>query len=192
MKGWLEERKGRKKLTTTKASTPGLKTSGNVNLKPYVKNRPDAPSSSSRNQGIVSSELLLQSSEHPKLDFVGRESNEDADSQLKHYVAVLDAEKKTWEFVEVRRMVVRGAVRTLKPVDEEESESEDEMAVCSLLEWLFYNTHFPTCQKKKRKKKKKRKERKKTNDVEKCPRSTHRTHQHLRHQTIPQSGSVYG
>ncbi|PLN82026.1 A49-like RNA polymerase I associated factor-domain-containing protein [Aspergillus taichungensis] len=108
-------------------STPGLKTSGNINLKPYVKNRTGAPSSSSRNQGIVSSELLLQSSEHPKLDFVGRESNEDADSQLKHYVAVLDAEKKTWEFVEVRRMVVRGAVRTLKPVDEEESESEDEM-----------------------------------------------------------------
>lgn len=136
------ERNSIKDKLTVKATTPGLKTSGNVNLKPYVKTRTSASSSSSssRNQGIVSSELLLQSSEHPKLDFVGRESNEDADSQLKHYVAVLDAEKKTWEFVEVRRMVVRGAVRTLKPVDEESEESEDEAMVCSFPKGLSYDS----------------------------------------------------
>lgn len=77
----------------------------------------------------MSSELLLQSSDHEKIDFVGREGNEDAaDSQIKHYVAVVDPERKTWQVVEARRVKVRGAVRS-KKASQEEEESEDEAMV---------------------------------------------------------------
>ncbi|KAF9890928.1 DNA-directed RNA polymerase I subunit rpa49 [Aspergillus nanangensis] len=109
-------------------TTPGLTTPRNLHLTPYFKPRAKelATGRSTRNNGIVSSEVLLQSSEHPKLDFVGREANDDADSQLKHYVAVVDPEKRTWQFVEARKVTLRGAVRSAKPIEEEEEESEDE------------------------------------------------------------------
>ncbi|RAH76372.1 hypothetical protein BO86DRAFT_459918 [Aspergillus japonicus CBS 114.51] len=107
-------------------TTPGLNAPRNLRLKPYLKTRSKTSSASTRNKGIVASELLLQSSEHPKLDFVGREAEEDADSQLKHYVAVVDPEDKTWQFVEVRKMTLRGAVRKLRSIDEEEEEEESE------------------------------------------------------------------
>lgn len=61
------------------------------------------------------------------MDFVGREgTGDDADSQLKHYVAVVDPERKTWQIVEARRVTLRGAVRSSKNVEED---SDDEM-VC--------------------------------------------------------------
>lgn len=114
-------------------TTPGVNPPRNIHLQPYLKPRnssSSASSSSTRNKGITSSELLLQSSEHPKLDFVGREANDDADSQLKHYVAVIDPEKKTWQFIEARKVTLRGAVRKLKAVEEEVESSEDEEMVC--------------------------------------------------------------
>ncbi|KAB8078065.1 A49-like RNA polymerase I associated factor-domain-containing protein [Aspergillus leporis] len=110
-------------------TTPGVNAPRNLRLKPYLKERADgsSPGRSTRNKGIVSSELLLQSSEHPKMDFVGRESHDDADSQLKHYIAVVDPEKKSWQFVEVRKVTLRGTVRRTKAAtEEEEVESEDE------------------------------------------------------------------
>ena len=99
---------------------------------PYVKSRQhDRASTVARNPGIVSSELLLQSADHEKLDFVGREgTGDDADSQLKHYVAVVDPERKTWQMVEARRVILRGALRTDR-FEEQEEESDEEM-VCSL------------------------------------------------------------
>lgn len=113
----------------TIVNTPGVTSLPNIRLNPYLKTRSHGTSHHAGNDGIASTELLLQSSEHPKLDFVGREANEDADSQLKHYVAVVDPASKTWEFVEVRRITLRGAVRRAAEEDEEE-ESEDEEMVC--------------------------------------------------------------
>ncbi|KAL4870494.1 hypothetical protein BDV12DRAFT_165704 [Aspergillus spectabilis] len=108
-------------------NTPGVTSQPNIRLNPYLKNRNQADSRhSARNHGIESTELLLQSSQHSKLDFLGREANDDADSQLKHYVAVVDPASKTWEFVEVRRVTLRGAVRKAASAEEEEEESEDE------------------------------------------------------------------
>lgn len=114
-------------------TTPGVNQPRSINLQPYLKPRANTSSTSfsTRNKGIVSSEILLQSSEHPKLDFVGREANDDADLQLKHYIAVIDPEKKTWQFVEARKVTLRGAVRKMKPLEDEES-SEDEEMVTSL------------------------------------------------------------
>ncbi|EAW12536.1 DNA-directed RNA polymerase I subunit RPA49 [Aspergillus clavatus NRRL 1] len=110
-------------------TTPGVSAPRNLRLTPYLKTRAKTSSSANRNKGIVSSELLLQSSEHQKLDFVGREAEEDADSQLKHYIAVVDPEKKTWQLVEVRKLTVRGTVRRNKLVEDEEESSEEEEEV---------------------------------------------------------------
>ncbi|KAL1853808.1 DNA-directed RNA polymerase I subunit rpa49 [Paecilomyces lecythidis] len=109
-------------------TTPGLKPPRKLPLHPYIKSRRDISSSSTRgrNPGIVSSEILLQSSEHPKLDFVGREADDDADAQLKHYIAVVDPVKKTWQFVEARKVTLRGVVRRLKVREDKEEEEEEE------------------------------------------------------------------
>lgn len=78
--------------------------------------------------------MLLQSSEHQKMDFVGREgTGEDADSQLKHYVAVVDPERKTWQIIEARRVTVRGAVRSRKPEEDEEESDEEKVCVYNLV-----------------------------------------------------------
>ncbi|KAF7719558.1 Uncharacterized protein PECH_005523 [Penicillium ucsense] len=107
------------------ATTPGVLNSKNLRFNPYTKSRHSAERTVTRNPGIVGAEMLLQSSEHEKMDFVGREgTGEDVDSQLKHYVAVVDPERKTWQVIEARRVTVRGAVRSRKPVEEEESEEE--------------------------------------------------------------------
>jgi DNA-directed RNA polymerase I subunit RPA49 len=75
--------------------------------------------------------MLLQSSDHAKLDFVGREgTGDDTDSQVKHYVAVVDPESKTWKVVEVRRATLRGAVRSRKAAEED---SDEEMVRLLLL-----------------------------------------------------------
>ncbi|KAL4928707.1 DNA-directed RNA polymerase I subunit RPA49 [Aspergillus undulatus] len=115
-------------LAPVLANTPGVTSQPKVRLTPYLKSRSQTNSShSAGNDGIASTELLLQSSDHPKLEFVGREANDDADSQLKHYVAVVDPVSKTWEFVEARRVTLRGAIRRKAEKDEEEEEeSEDE------------------------------------------------------------------
>lgn len=68
------------------------------------------------------------------MDFVGREgTGDDTDSQLKHYVAVVDPERKTWKVVEVRRTTLRGAVRSRKPAEED----SDEEMVHLILPILF-------------------------------------------------------
>ncbi|KAJ5196812.1 hypothetical protein N7449_007291 [Penicillium cf. viridicatum] len=107
------------------ADTPGLQSSKSLRWNPYIKSRANVSKSaaSTRNPGIVSSEMLLQSSDHAKLDFVGREgTGDDTDSHVKHYVAVIDPERKTWKVVEVRRATLRGAVRSRK--SEEDSDEE--------------------------------------------------------------------
>ncbi|KAJ5794753.1 hypothetical protein N7457_001352 [Penicillium paradoxum] len=109
------------------ADTPGLQSSVSLRWNPYIKSRANVSKSAAatRNPGIVSSEMLLQSSGHPKMDFVGREgTGDDTDSQVKHYVAVVDPEQKTWKVVEVRRATFRGAVRSRRA---EAEDSEDEL-----------------------------------------------------------------
>ena len=119
---------GRQELTIkTTATTPGVNIPRDIHLTPYLKKRDHALDAgrASRNQGIVASEILLQSSEHPKLDFVGREAEDEVDSQLKHYIAVVNPESKAWELVEARKVTLRGSVRNLKSLGEDEEEGED-------------------------------------------------------------------
>lgn len=126
------------------ATTPGVLNSKGLRFNPYIKNRQDVEQTATRNPGIVSTEMLLQSSEHQKMDFVGREgTGEDADSQLKHYIAVVDPERKTWQVIEARRVTVRGAVRSRKP-EEDEEESEEEMVCPCRSTWVFSGCYLLT------------------------------------------------
>lgn len=116
--------------------------------------------------------MLLQSSEHEKMDFVGREgTGDDTDSQLKHYVAIVDPENKTWQIVEARRVTLRGGVRTITNDEDEDSEEEN---VCfmrllgSALRYLILT------------------------DAEHYARSTHGLDQHIRYKAVSQGCAVHG
>lgn len=105
------------------------------------------------------------------MDFVGREGlGDDTDSQLKHYVAVIDPESKTWQLVEARRVTLRGAVRSKKNVAEEE-ESEEEMVGIFLKHGAIRIAKL-------------------TKMLEHDARSTYGIDQHLRYQAIPQGRAI--
>jgi DNA-directed RNA polymerase I subunit RPA49 len=81
-------------------------------LKPYTKTRRNALQRPGRSGDIATKELLLHSSEHPKLEYTAREEEAGgSDALLKHYVGVYDPETGKLEVMEARKMVVRGSVR---------------------------------------------------------------------------------
>ncbi|KAL2068107.1 hypothetical protein VTL71DRAFT_16205 [Oculimacula yallundae] len=100
------------------ASTPGLAIPTSIHLKPYTKTRKNV---SSRSSSIVAKELILHSSDHPKLDYKAQEEEAGGvDTLLKHYVGVYDPETGNMEVMEARKMVVRGSVRAQQAVAEDE------------------------------------------------------------------------
>ncbi|KAK2791691.1 DNA-directed RNA polymerase I subunit rpa49 [Onygenales sp. PD_12] len=111
------------------ASTPGLTIPDTIPLTGYTKPRQKRPSkhSTATNANITGSELLLQSSAHPKIDFVGKEGENELDTLWNHYAAVYDPDAGTLQLVEVRKMTVRGCVRRVprKGVSDEEGEEEE-------------------------------------------------------------------
>ena len=91
------------------ASTPGVSLSPSIPLKAYTKPRRNPKKARGP---IASTELLLHSSAHPKLDYTAREEEAvGASALLKHYVGVYDPVTGKLEVMEARRMVVRGVVR---------------------------------------------------------------------------------
>ena len=92
--------------------------SSSIHLKPYTKARRNV---SSKSGSIAARELILHSSEHPKLDYTAQEEESGgADALLKHYVGVYDPETGKMEVMEARKMVVRGSVRAQQAVAEDE------------------------------------------------------------------------
>jgi hypothetical protein len=99
-------------LLTSKASTPGVSLPTSISLKPYTKHRRNAPQRVGHSGAIATTELILHSSEHPKLDYTAREEESSgADTLLKHYVGVYDPDTGKLEVMEARKMVIRGVVR---------------------------------------------------------------------------------
>jgi DNA-directed RNA polymerase I subunit RPA49 len=81
----------------------------NIPLQPYTKARRNAPGQSGP---IGTTELLLHSSAHPKLDYTAREEESGgAETLLKHYVGVYDPKTGKLDLMAARKMVVRGVVR---------------------------------------------------------------------------------
>jgi DNA-directed RNA polymerase I subunit RPA49 len=104
------------------ASTPGLTVPSSISLEPFVKPRRNARKRSEKSDEIATEELLLHSSEHPKLDYTAREEEAGgADTLLKHYIGVYDPETGKMEVMEARKVVVRGVVRAHQATAEDDA-----------------------------------------------------------------------
>jgi DNA-directed RNA polymerase I subunit RPA49 len=94
-------------------STPGLAIPSSIGLRPYRRRRKNIPVRPRHSGGVSATELLLQSSEHPTIDYLGREEElGGTDSLLRHYVGVYDPTTGNLQVMEARKMVVRGTVRS--------------------------------------------------------------------------------
>ncbi|KAL8967076.1 MAG: hypothetical protein Q9183_003080 [Haloplaca sp. 2 TL-2023] len=100
------------------ASTPGVTFPSKLSMKAYRKPR-NTQTSSVGKSAITTSEHLLHSSAHPRVDYVAREEEGagGVEGLLKHYIGVFDEQAGKLELVRVRPMVVRGHVRV---TDEDE------------------------------------------------------------------------
>ena len=93
------------------------------NVVPRVDNRPS---------GATRSELLLHSSAHASIDYTAREEEfKNTDGLLKHYVGVYDPDTGGVDVVEIRKMVMRGAVRAENPESDVEVADEAPRSVRS-------------------------------------------------------------
>lgn len=95
-------------VLTFTVSSAGVALPSSIPFKPYTKPRANAPQKPGRSGAIATTEVLLHSSAHPKLDYTVQEE----DTLQKHYVGVYDPETGKLEVVEARKMEVRAAVRT--------------------------------------------------------------------------------
>lgn len=102
------------------ASTSGLTLPSSISLEPYTLQRGKATSRSGSGNVIATKELLLHSSEHPRIDYTAREEEAGgSDKLLKHYVGVYDPETGKMEVMEARKVVVRGVVRAHEATEED-------------------------------------------------------------------------
>ena len=72
---------------------------------------------------------MLHSSNHPKLDYVGQETEtENGDSFIKHYVGVYDPSDETLQLVPARKVIIRSTLKTTAPTSPV-AEEEDNKSV---------------------------------------------------------------
>ncbi|MCJ1420353.1 DNA-directed RNA polymerase I subunit rpa49 [Xylographa parallela] len=119
------------------AVAPGLDLPTNVPLQAYTKVRTNTVSSSASTatSTLLESELLLHCSAHPKLDYTAREeSSGGADDLLRHYVGVYDPATGDLQIVPVRKVTVRGTLRSTIAPEIRDGSSEDEKAPPSRFE----------------------------------------------------------
>ena len=82
---------------------------------PYTKSRANTSQRPGRSGAIATTEVLLHSSAHPKLEYTVREE----DTLQKHYVGIYDPETGRLEITEARKMQVRAAVRAHQATEEQ-------------------------------------------------------------------------
>lgn len=106
-----------------------------IPFQPYIKRRRNAPARPGHSGAIATEELLVQSSDHPSLDYLGREEEAGGtDSLLKHYIGAYDPATGKLQIMEARRMIVRGTVRSHAAAPEALTE-KDRLTVC--LSWVY-------------------------------------------------------
>jgi DNA-directed RNA polymerase I subunit RPA49 len=87
------------------ATTPGLNFPARITFNPYKRTRV-LP-------GGATEHLLLQSSEHARLDYTAQEEQDgSSESQLKDYIGVFDPATNKLQIVPVKRVVVRSTLRS--------------------------------------------------------------------------------
>ncbi|CAI6333404.1 unnamed protein product [Periconia digitata] len=87
------------------AATPGLSIPSHISFKTYKKTKV-LPTG-------ATTEVILQSSEHPRLDYLAKEEKDGSSaSQLKDYVGVYDPATGKLQLMPVRRLTVRSSLRS--------------------------------------------------------------------------------
>jgi DNA-directed RNA polymerase I subunit RPA49 len=98
------------------ASTPGITAPEDITFTPYRK------TVMSRSTGQRRQQVLLQSSQHGRLDYIAQEEQAGGPlGNLKHYVAVYDAEKGEFTVTGCHKVTLRS---TLRPTQEEIEEAK--------------------------------------------------------------------
>ena len=103
------------------ATSPGLCIPSSVQFNTYTKQQTSTSKRSKKSFSSCSSssELLLHSSSHPKLDYTAKEDGPGGrESHLKHYIGVFDPNTGQLSVIEAKKMAVRGVVRTQQPPEE--------------------------------------------------------------------------
>ncbi|KAI2465908.1 RNA polymerase I associated factor, A49-like protein [Annulohypoxylon bovei var. microspora] len=100
------------------ATSPGLCLPGSMKFQAYT--APQSTSSKrSKKSDSRTSNILLHSSSHGKLDYTAKEEGPGGrESHLKHYIGVFDPETGKLAIVEAKKMAVRGVVRSQKPPED--------------------------------------------------------------------------
>ncbi|KAH9872751.1 hypothetical protein J1614_005145 [Plenodomus biglobosus] len=108
-------------LGPTLAVTPGLRVPSQIKFNPYKRSKilPKGEST----------ELLFQSSDHPRLDYLAQEEQDgSSESQLKDYIAVYDPQSSKLQIVPVKRVVVRSTLRSeTEEMREEQARKEAQL-----------------------------------------------------------------
>ncbi|KIX09947.1 uncharacterized protein Z518_01028 [Rhinocladiella mackenziei CBS 650.93] len=96
------------------AISPGVTLPENVKFNAFSKKGPAGMSN-----------LLLQSSDHPTIDYVATESNttDAGEKHIKHYIAIFDEAAKILKVMEAKKMTIRSTVR--QPEKSTNSDVED-------------------------------------------------------------------
>ncbi|KAL8718438.1 MAG: hypothetical protein Q9225_004422 [Loekoesia sp. 1 TL-2023] len=95
------------------ASTPGLSFPSDLPLKTYERRRGNDTPSTGKSQ-ITSSEHLLHTSAHSKIDYIAREEEGNGkDGLLSHYLGVYDPQSGQLQLVRVRKLVLRSSLRSI-------------------------------------------------------------------------------
>ncbi|CBY01018.1 similar to DNA-directed RNA polymerase I 49 kDa polypeptide [Plenodomus lingam JN3] len=103
------------------AATPGFQIPPHIKFNPYKRTK-------ILRKGEIT-DLLLQSSDHPRLDYLAQEEHDgSSESQLKDYVAVYDPSTSKLQVVPVKRLVVRSTLRSeTEEMREEQARKEAQL-----------------------------------------------------------------
>ncbi|KAL9002111.1 MAG: hypothetical protein Q9188_004940 [Gyalolechia gomerana] len=106
------------------ASTPGLSFIPDIPLEAYKKRRDHEPPSIGKTY-TRTSEHLLHTSSHPKIDYIAQEEEGRSDSLLSHYLGVFDPGSGQLQLVRARKLVLRSKVRPVVSIGERAVKPED-------------------------------------------------------------------
>ncbi|KAL8997273.1 MAG: hypothetical protein Q9169_003415 [Polycauliona sp. 2 TL-2023] len=119
------------------ASTPGLSFPSNLTLKLYTKPRKQTTSTTGKSP-ITSSEHLLHTSAHPRIDYIAREEEGGGtDGLLSHYIGVYDPESGDLQLMRARKVVLRGSPKVDPTEEEQETKAANNREARSTLGLTF-------------------------------------------------------
>lgn len=105
------------------ASTPGLSFPPDLTLNAYTK--PRTPNTSSTGKSpVTTSEHILHTPAHPRIDYTGREEEGGGtDGLLSHYIGVYDPQSGDLQLMRARKLVLRGSPRSIPTEVEQETKA---------------------------------------------------------------------